>query len=95
VGNEEIATEVMKAGAVDYLVKQSDGSHVARICETAERIGKERAARLREQLLLAEQRLAKKVFDVTREGIVITNADVEILAVNPLLPPLPVIRLKM
>ncbi len=83
VGSEEIATEVMKAGAVDYLVKQSDGSHVARIRDTVERIGAERATRLREQLLLAEQRLAKKVFDVTREGIAITNADVEILAVNP------------
>jgi len=83
VGNEEIATEVMKAGAADYLVKQSDGSHVVRICEIVERIGSERAARFREQLLLAEQRLAKKVFDVTKEGIAITNADVEILAVNP------------
>ncbi len=34
-------------------------------------------------MLLAEQRLAKKVFDVTREGIVITNADILIEAVNP------------
>jgi len=83
VGNEEIATEVMKAGAADYLVKQSDGGHVARICSIVERISNERGGRLREQLLLAEQRLAKKVFDVTKEGIAITNADVEILAVNP------------
>ncbi|MDQ6996679.1 MAG: EAL domain-containing protein [Mariprofundus sp.] len=83
VGDEEIATEVMKAGAADYLVKQSDGSHVARICEIVERISNERVARLGEQLLLAQQRLAKKVFDVTKEGIVVTNADVIIEAVNP------------
>ncbi len=83
VGNEEIATEVMKAGAVDYLVKQSDGGHVDRISEIVERISDHQAARLREKLLLAEQRLAKKVFDVTREGIAVTNADIEIEAVNP------------
>jgi len=82
-GNEEIATEVMKAGAIDYVVKQSDGGHVARICGVVKRICDGREARARERLLLAQQRLSKKVFDVTKEGIVVTNANMLIETVNP------------
>jgi len=82
-GDEEIATAVMKAGAVNYLPRRADGSHVDRICESVRRICRESAERLHDELCLSQQRLAKKVFDVTREGIVVTNADVEIIAVNP------------
>jgi len=83
VGNEKIATEVMKAGAIDYVVKQSDGRHVAHICDVVKRICDGREARDRERLLLVHQRLSKKVFDATKEGIVVTNADMLIQTVNP------------
>lgn len=83
VGNEEIAAEVMRAGAVDYLVKQVGGEHLEMICSVVRRVWSERQDAIKQKQLFARQRLAKTVFDVTKEGIVVTNAERVIQTVNP------------
>jgi len=82
-GTEEIAADVMKAGAVDYLVKDADGGHVEKICEAVEFVWQQRQKQLQQKLVFAKRRLAEKVFDVTEEGIIVTDANNVIEAVNP------------
>ncbi len=82
-GNEQIAADVMKAGAVDYLVKDADGGHIKKIHSTVQRVWQERQKQLQKKLVFAKRKLAEKVFDVTKEGIIVTDANRVIEAVNP------------
>ena len=83
VGTEEIAAAVMKAGAADYLVKDADGGHIEKICEAIARVWQQRQKQGQQKLVFAKRKLAEKVFDVTEEGIVVTDANCVIQAVNP------------
>ena len=81
--NEEIAVSVMKAGAFDYLVKGRGNDFVERLNQAVHSAFAERQRHAQQKRVFARWQLAEKVFDVTREGIVVTNSDNVIEAVNP------------
>jgi len=80
-GDEQLAVELMKAGATDYLAKARLAPETLdQVLRNAMRIvGLERQAALAEE----KQRLAAKVFDNVLEGVLVTDADARILSVNP------------
>lgn len=80
-GDEQLAVEIMKQGASDYLIK--DTELIDRIPSVVDRILK--ARELKNRLREAEEnlRLAANVFSHSREGILITDGDGNILEVNP------------
>ena len=80
-GDEKLAVEIMKQGASDYLIK--DTELIDRIPSVVDRILK--AMELRTRLREAEEdlRLAANVFSHSREGILITDRDANIVEVNP------------
>ncbi|MDX8392162.1 MAG: hypothetical protein R8K53_06305, partial [Mariprofundaceae bacterium] len=82
-GNEEVAIEVMKAGASDYLVKGVGEDYLQKICQTIQNALDEGVRKSRQKLIFVKQQLAEKVFDVTMEGMMVTDADNRIEAVNP------------
>ena len=80
-GDEHLAVELMRAGATDYLSKaRLSPESLGQALRNALRIG-----RLERQAVLAEEklRLAAKVFDNALEGVAVTDADANILSVNP------------
>ncbi|GAV20686.1 cyclic di-GMP phosphodiesterase Gmr [Mariprofundus micogutta] len=83
VGTEEIAAEVMRAGAVDYLVKDVGEAHVDKICAAIQRVWVDQQKKIQQKMVFAKRRLAEKVFDVTEEGIIVTDGSNIIEAVNP------------
>jgi len=83
-GDEEVASAAMKAGALDYLVKDMRGEHVDKLCVAIQRVLREQKSRLKKQRKQFDRkRLAETVFDVIKEGIMVTDADTVIEAVNP------------
>jgi diguanylate cyclase (GGDEF)-like protein/PAS domain S-box-containing protein len=76
---DEMAIELMRTGAQDYLMK----SNMERLAPTVQRemrsAGQRRERRAAEQHLL----LAARVFEGADEAIVLTDADANIVAVNP------------
>ncbi len=82
-GNETIAADVMKLGAVDYLIKDVGGEYLTGVCAAVNRVWLERQAEIVKKQLFAKQQLAKKVFDVTKEGIIVTDVHNVIQAINP------------
>ena len=80
-GDERLAVEIMKLGAADYLIKDTD--LIERLPAAVERILKSVA--LKRRLTLAEEslRLAANVFTHSREGILITDSNADIIDVNP------------
>jgi len=83
VGNEEVAASVMKAGALDYLVKGIGEEFITAVCSSIGYALDEKQKRLDQKKVFARWQLAKTVFDVTKEGIVVTDADNIIETVNP------------
>lgn len=80
-GDEQLAVELMKAGATDYLAKaRLSPENIERVLHSVSRIGE-----LEKQAAIAEQRLklAATVFDHVQEGVVVTDAEPRILSVNP------------
>lgn len=80
-GDEELAAELMKAGASDYLPKaRLSPDSLEQVLRSALRI-----AQLEKQAAAAEEklRLAAKVFDNILEGVMVTDAETVILSVNP------------
>lgn len=84
-GDEELASEAMRVGAVDYLVKDGRGSgYVDKLCTAIRRVYKQQKSQLKKQKkLYNRQRLAETVFDVIKEGIMVTDARTVIQTVNP------------
>ena len=83
-GDEEVASEAMRAGAVDYLVKDVRGAHVDKLCAAIERVQLEQQVKLNKQMQKFDRkRLAETVFDVIKEGILVTDAETVIETVNP------------
>jgi len=82
-GNEEVAASVMKAGALDYLVKGVGEDFIAEICSSIRHALSEKQKRLDQKKVFARWQLAKIVFDITKEGIVVTDANNTIETVNP------------
>ncbi len=80
-GDEQLAVEIMKQGASDYLIK--DTELIDRIPSVVERILKARELRTRLRAAEEDLRLAANVFSHSREGILITDRDANILEVNP------------
>jgi len=80
-GDERLAVEIMKLGAADYLIKDTD--LIDRLPAAADRVLK--SAELKRRLLEAEEglKLAANVYLHSREGILITDAKAEIIDVNP------------
>jgi diguanylate cyclase (GGDEF)-like protein/PAS domain S-box-containing protein len=80
-GSEELAVEALKRGVADYILKSPQ--HIRRLPATLRHI----VEQTRLAAVLAQQQaqiaLAAKVFESSGEGIVITDADQHILAVNP------------
>jgi len=82
-GNEEVAAAVFKAGAFDYLVKGVGDEYVGKVCATIRSALDDRDMKARRRMMFAKQQLAEKVFDITKEGILVTDAENNIEAVNP------------
>ncbi|GAV20687.1 cyclic di-GMP phosphodiesterase Gmr [Mariprofundus micogutta] len=83
-GDEEIASEVMRAGAVDYLVKDIRGGHVDKLCSAIQRVQEEQRIKLKKRKKhFDRRRLAETVFDVIKEGIMVTDVETRIEVVNP------------
>lgn len=80
-GDEQLAVEIMKLGASDYLIK--DTELIDRIPSVVDRVLK--AGEMKRRLRAAEEglRFAANVFTHSREGILITDRDAVILDVNP------------
>lgn len=80
-GDEQLAVELMKAGATDYLGKvRLSPENLERVLRNAVRIGElERQAAAAEEKL----RLAAIMFDHVQEAMVVTDTAPRILAVNP------------
>ncbi|MEW6514659.1 MAG: EAL domain-containing protein [Pseudomonadota bacterium] len=80
-GNEELAVEAMKLGAADYILKTPN--FMASLPYTLQGVVKSaHDARISRRAEL-DLHLAAKVFEASGEGIVITDAEQTILAVNP------------
>ncbi|PJA31330.1 MAG: hypothetical protein CO187_09990, partial [Zetaproteobacteria bacterium CG_4_9_14_3_um_filter_53_7] len=83
-GDEEVASASMKAGAVDYLVKDIRGGHVDKLCAAIQWVLREQKIQLKKQKKKFDRkRLAETVFDVIKEGIMVTDAETVIETVNP------------
>jgi diguanylate cyclase (GGDEF)-like protein/PAS domain S-box-containing protein len=80
-GSEEMAVEAMKRGAADYILKSNKhiGHLPATLRQAVEKAKLETAFARRQ----AQADLASKVFEISGEGILITDADGIILAANP------------
>ena len=83
LGNEAVAVEAMKLGAADYLVKEMDGRHLKLLPATVERVLRESAARKAQKAAEMRLALAASVFDAVSEAIMTTDADGNIISVNP------------
>lgn len=74
-GNERVAVEAMKLGALDYIVKDVDGGYLDLLPVVTERA-------LHQHRLEAQMRLAAKVFESAGEGILVTDPQTRIISVN-------------
>lgn len=75
-GDERTAVEAMKLGVYDYVVKDVDGGYLDLLPAVIERALQRR--RVEERV-----RLAAKVFESAAEGIMVTDAQGQIVSVNP------------
>ncbi|MDP1653844.1 MAG: EAL domain-containing protein [Rhodocyclaceae bacterium] len=80
-GSEELAVAALKRGVADYILKSPQ--HIRRLPATLRHVVEQTrlAADLARQQ--AQTALAAKVFEASGEGILITDAKMNILAVNP------------
>ncbi len=80
-GSEELAVEALKRGVADYILKSPQ--HIRRLPATLRHV----VEQTRLAAVLAQQQaqinLAAKVFEASGEGIIITDARMNILAANP------------
>jgi len=76
---EEMAVQVMRAGAHDYIMKDN----LSRLLPAIERERREAALRRAKRAYERDLRLADEVFEGSQEGIVVTDAQARILRVNP------------
>ncbi len=74
-GNEQVAVEALKLGALDYVVKDVEGIYLDLLPMVIERA-------LRQHYLEAQMRLAAKVFENAGEGILVTDRQSKIITVN-------------
>ncbi len=74
-GNEQVAVEALKMGALDYVVKDTMGIYLDLLPMVIERA-------LRQHYLEAQMRLAAKVFENAGEGILVTDRQSKIITVN-------------
>lgn len=74
-GNEEVAVEALKMGALDYVVKDVEGIYLDLLPMVIERA-------LHQHHLEAQMRLAAKVFENAGEGILVTDRQGKIITVN-------------
>jgi len=82
-GDERLAADVMKAGAVDYVIKDMESRFVATLPKIIERVSRQRVLEKEKALLVRENaRLAIAVQRVG-EGIVITDGEGIIEYMNP------------
>jgi len=82
-GNEKIAANVLKAGAFDYIIKSTGDDYLHHICRSVREALHKQQKKAQHKVLFAKRELVQKVFDVSREGIIVTNAENIIEAVNP------------
>jgi len=80
-GDERLAVEIMKLGAADYLIKDTD--LIERIPPAIDRILKSEELKRRLGRAEEELRLAANVFIHSREGILITDPNGAIVDANP------------
>ena len=76
---DEMAIELMRTGAQDYLMK----NNLARLAPVVERELTEARRRVEHRSAEERLRLSARVFESADEGIVLTDANANILAVNP------------
>lgn len=74
-GNERLAVDAMRLGAVDYMVKDTGGGYLDLLAAVIERAVHQH--RVEERV-----RLAAKVFDSAAEGILVTDAQARIVSTN-------------
>jgi len=74
-GNEQVAVEALKLGALDYVVKDVEGIYLDLLPMVIERA-------LRQHYLEAQMRLAAQVFENAGEGILVTDRQSKIITVN-------------
>ncbi|WP_131111111.1 EAL domain-containing protein [Sulfuricystis thermophila] len=80
-GSEELAVEAMKRGAADYLVKTPQ--QIARLPLILKQAVEQAAQAARLARQQANVELAAKIFEASSDGLIITDAEKRILAVNP------------
>ncbi|MDI6750182.1 MAG: EAL domain-containing protein [Rhodocyclaceae bacterium] len=80
-GSEELAVEAMKRGAADYLVKTP--LQIARLPLILKQAVEQAAQAARLVRQQANVELAAKIFEASSDGLIITDAERRILAVNP------------
>ncbi|HET7733517.1 MAG TPA: PAS domain S-box protein, partial [Paludibacter sp.] len=84
-GDERIAVDMMKLGARDYIIKDSNFLDmiplvVSRICVEIEN---EKKLKQTEQALIESNRFSKQIIDCAREGIVVYDKDLRFITWNP------------
>lgn len=80
-GSEELAVEALKRGVADYILKSP--KHIQRLPATLSQVVKQTRLAASLARRQAEIALAAKVFEISGEGILITDAEQTILAANP------------
>jgi len=75
-GDERTAVEAMKLGAYDYVVKDADGGYLDLLPPAIERA-------LQRHRVEERVRLAAQVFESAAEGIMVADAQGQIVSVNP------------
>lgn len=80
-GDEGLVVDLMRAGATDYLAKaRLSPDNLARVLRNAIKVGElERQAATSQENL----RLAAKVFENVLEGVMVTDANANVVSVNP------------
>jgi diguanylate cyclase (GGDEF)-like protein/PAS domain S-box-containing protein len=80
-GSEELAVEALKRGVADYILKSPH--HIRRLPATLRHVIDQERLAMALAAQQAQVALAAKVFDSSGEGILITDAQKNILTVNP------------
>ncbi|MDQ6971324.1 MAG: PAS domain S-box protein, partial [Mariprofundaceae bacterium] len=81
--NADAAGEALQAGAFGYLEGGCGEPDAEKLHAVVRAALQDRESRIRNKMLLIKQHLAERVFDVSKEGVVVSDARNRIEAINP------------
>lgn len=84
-GDEAVAVQAMKMGAVDYVIKDVAGHYLKLLPAVIRRVLNERASLRAKERAEQQARMAASVYHYINEGILVTDAQGTIVSVNPAL----------